>query len=904
MPATSSPINFSAIGENFHNHAQFISECKKALADAQSGLNERFYANDNIELLISERANLIDELLKLVWTHFHWNQNLGKWRTKRVSLLAVGGYGRRELHPYSDIDLLILLERGSYSLHRQNIESFIALLWDVGLEVGHSVRSIRECKFQAAQDVTVVTAMMESRTICGDDELRLRMLKKIRPEKIWSPEKFYRAKIAEQRDRHQKFNHTEYSLEPNVKTSPGGLRDIQTVMWIARRNFGTVSFDDLVEKNFLTEEESQVLKDSRKLLWHIRYGLHLVSGKNDDRLLFEHQQTLSRLFGYKDGDMLAVEQFMQDYYRSAVELYATNELLVQHFDEAILRNKERVRHKELNERFKIHRNYIEVSHDRVFKVHSPALLEMFVLIGRNRAIEGIRTSTIRLARSSVGLIDDAFRKHPETTGYFMELLKSSGRLSSQLRQMARYGILGAYLPEFGRVIGQMQFDLFHIYTVDAHTLQVIRNMRRFRHRNEEQRFPIAAHIHPRLPKVELLYVAGLYHDIAKGLKGDHSNLGVPMATEFCRKHGLGQWDTNLVSWLVENHLVMSSTAQRKDIADPEVIYDFAMLVQNQVRLDYLYALTVADINATNPTLWNSWRASLMHQLYYETKKTLKLGLERSVDINVYVEEVQQNIINKLAEKGIDKESVYDIWTNIDDDYFVRESSQNIAWQTQAIIEDQGRARPLVLVRDIYSRLGDEGATQIFVYTGAKPLAFLAIVKAIDELGLDIVDARLSTTDRNQILDTFIVLEPSGKPVGENPDRIRRIRRTIRDSLEGKEPKTTSISRSTPRRFKQFMMNTRINITDDPFNRYSILDVITLDSPGLLTAIAKVFAELSISVHSAKIATLGERVEDLFFILTEDGKPIEDETLKKNLSDSLCDELDRFINPAGSKEMLP
>lgn len=895
MSPQSSLFDFSAINGCLESNKQVVSECKKALEAAQSRLNERFNAKDDIELLISERAEFIDEILKFAWSHFTWNQNLNSWRKQRVALLAVGGYGRKELHPHSDIDLLILLERNNYDYHKQNIESFIALLWDIGLEVGHSVRSISDCKTQASLDVTIVTALMESRTICGDDELRLRMLKVTDSNKIWSPEKFYLAKKSEQEERHEKFDHTEYSLEPNVKTSPGGLRDIQTVMWIARRKFGAVSFDDLVDQGFLTREESQVLKASRRLLWHIRYGLHLVSGRNDDRLLFEHQQKLSALFGYQDNDMLAVEQFMQDYYRSALELYATNELLLQHFDETILRSREKVKHSQLNSRFKTHNNYIEVAHKRVFEDHPPALLEMFVLIGINDHIEGIRTSTIRLVRSNARLIDDSFREHPETTGYFLELLKSSRRLFSQLRRMARYGILGSYLPEFGRVIGQMQFDLFHIYTVDAHTLQVIRNMRRFRYRNQEQRFPIAAHIYPRLPRIELLYIAGLYHDIAKGQSGDHSQLGIAIAAEFCRRHRLGQWDTNLVCWLVENHLVMSSTAQRKDTSDPDVIYEFAMLVQDQVRLDYLYALTVADINATNPTLWNSWRASLMHQLYYETKKLLKQGLEHPVDINFYIEETQSGVIEKLAEKGIAKDDVEKIWNKLDDDYFIKESSQDIVWHTQAIIENKRRERPLVLVRDFYSRLGDEGATQIFVYTRETPMIFLAIVKAIDELDLNVVDARIATTAAHQVLDTFIVLESDGKPVGNKPDRIRRIRRTIRERLEGKESKSSMTTRRTPRLLKQFMMDSRVTISDDPFNRYSVLEVVTPDRPGLLAVIAAVFVELGIQVHSAKIATLGERVEDIFYIMDENELPIENLQLRSQLTERLCQALDSHID---------
>ena len=874
----------------------FISACKKALKQAQARLDERFLANDDIEALVFERALYIDEILSMAWTRFKWEENLSSWRKKRIALLAVGGYGRGELHPHSDIDLLILLERNSYRQHQQDIQSFITLIWDIGLKVGHSVRSIDECCIQAARDVTIVTSLMESRTICGDDSIRQLMLKKTGPQKMWPPKKFFQAKTAEQIERHQKFNHTEYSLEPNVKTSPGGLRDIQTVMWIARRKYGAVSFDDLISKGFLTPKEHHVLKESRKILWHIRYGLHLISGRNDDRLLFEHQRKLADMFGYTDGDLLAVEQFMKDYYRSATELYATNELLLQHFDEAILRAREKVTHEHINERFKIHGSFIEVSHNKVFKEHPPALMELFLLSGTNNKIEGIRTNTIRLARENVNLIDDDFRQHPQTTAYFLELLRSSNRLFSQLRRMARYGILGAYLPEFQRVVGQMQFDLFHVYTVDAHTLQVIRNMRRFRHKNEEQRFPIAAHIHPRLPRIELLYIAGLYHDIAKGLPGDHSKVGVSLVSDFCNRHKLGNWDTNLLCWLVENHLVMSSTAQRKDISDPEIVFEFARLIQDQVRLDYLYALTVADINATNPTLWNSWRASLMQQLYLETKKVLKQGMEEPVDIEEYVDEIKENVIVRLRERGVSTSAVKAIWEQLDNDYFVRESPQNILWQMQAIVEHGDSDQPLVVVRDIVSRLGDEGATQIFVYSNDHPAVFLAIVKGIDELDLNIVDARLATTESQRILDTFIVLEPDGKPVGDIPARVYQIERSLADRVEGREPRVASPIRRTPKRLQTFMVKTQVIFSPDPLGRYSVVEIFTLDKPGLLSVIAKVFTEMGIRVHSAKIATLGERVEDTFRIQGMDGLPVTYPDFQNTIARKLCEEIDQYINP--------
>ncbi|MEX2489919.1 MAG: [protein-PII] uridylyltransferase [Pseudomonadales bacterium] len=867
---------------------------KETITEFQQALEDRFYANEDVETLMRDRARFIDEILKLAWQQFTWNENRGRWWKTRVSLLAVGGYGRGELHPHSDIDLLILLERNSYELHKSNIQSFLTLLWDIGLEVGHSVRSIKECKIQAINDVTVVTALMESRTICGDNELHQKMLKRVGPDKIWSPRKFFEAKRSEQRERHVKFDHTEYNLEPNIKGTPGGLRDVQTVMWIAKRKFDAMSFDDLVAYDFLTQEESNILIKGRHFLWKIRYGLHLLSGRDDDRLFFEHQQKLAELFGYEDNEQLAVELFMQDYYRTVLELHAVNELLLQHFNEAIVNAGATAKITPVNDRFQINNDYLEVVSASVLREYPTAIMEMFVIVGGDENIEGIRASTIRLVKQNLDLIDDDFRHDPRVTSLFLELLRSSSRLFSQLRRMARYGVLGAYLPEFGRIIGQMQFDLFHIYTVDAHTLQVIRNMRRFRYKNEAQQFPIAAHIHPRLPKVELLYIAGLYHDIAKGQGGDHSELGGDAVIEFCKRHHLGTWDTNLLCWLVRNHLVMSGTAQRRDISDPEVIHDFAVFVQDQVRLDYLYALTVADITATNPKLWNSWRASLMRQLYLETKKVLRHGVENYVDRSEYIEETQNGAIERLMEHGLTRKEILGIWNNVDEDYFLRESVSAIVWHTQAIHEHNPEDGPLILMRDYISRGGEEGATEIFIHTTKMETLFVATVTALDQLALDIVDARIASSDNDLVFDTFVVLESDGQPVGERPSRQSQIETTLRKYLEKAAPFEPPKRRRTPRTLKQFKIKTEVTISNDVPNHKTILEVVTADRPGLLAMIANIFVELDIVLQSAKITTLGERVEDVFYIADRNLEPIKDPDLCEKLERRICDELDFYV----------
>ena len=890
---------FYELDSALQKNERIISSFKDALAKARVVMSSNFEAGVSTDFLIKANSNFMDGIMRLAWNRFSWTENRCGWRKSRISLLAVGGYGRQELLPNSDIDLLILLERNNHSAHRDNIQSFITLLWDMGLKVGHSVRSIAECKPSAKHDVTILTAMMESRTILGDGSLFEKAQQKISPRKSWSAKSFYLDKRQEQNDRHEKSNHTEYSLEPNVKTSPGGLRDIQTLTWVAKRRYGTKNITELAEQEILTPEESKELINAQSNLWKIRFALHILTNKDENRLLFEYQQVLASQFGFADNDQLAVEQFMQSYYRTAHRVNTINETLLQHFDEVFVQIKRKLQVQPVNDRFRLVNNLLEVTSENVFADEPSALLEMFVIVGSDESITGFRASTIRLARHHTYLIDSHFRENPKNTELFMTLLGSTNHLFTQLRRMGRWGILGAYLPEFGRIIGQMQFDLFHIYTVDAHTLEVVRNMRRFRYKNNEQQFPIAAHIYPRLPRIELLYIAGLYHDIAKGMGGDHSELGIEIAEAFCKRHKLATWDTNLVRWLVQNHLVMSTTAQRKDIQDPEVIHEFARFVGEQVRLDYLYALTVADINATNPKLWNGWRASLMEQLYSETKKALRHGLEKPIDRNEYVQDVRQQALDKLEEHKIGNSLVLPLWHKVDKDYFIRERISDIVWHAEAILAQDFSDEPIILIRDDISRRSDAGFTQVFIHTHDRKDLFVSIVTAINQLDLNIVDARIATSASGLTFNTFTVLENDGKPVGEKQTRVRKIRSTITSFLALNEI-NSKMTRRIPRLLKQFKQKTRVTLSPAPNHEATSLEVTTPDRPGLLAVLAKVFVEVGISLISAKITTLGERVEDVFYITDQNGSPITDPAFIEHITDRICETIDHHVEQVAVK----
>lgn len=863
---------------------------RDAISRSSAILDERYKQNLNITDIVRGRAAVIDEILTLVWQLQNWPDR------ENIALLAVGGYGRGELLPHSDIDLLILTRKDRNNKYRDCISSFCTLLWDIGLEIGHSVRSVKQCKQEAIKDITVATALMESRTITGSSDLHQLMQEATNNKRVWPIKKFLRAKLDEQEQRHTRYHDVDYALEPNVKTSPGGLRDIQTIAWVIKRHFGASSFQDLVELGFLKPSEEAMLNKGQQFLWKLRYGLHYLEGRSEDRLLFDKQRELARLFGYEDDDKsLGVEKLMKQYYRAVANLRELNDVLLQHFDEAILRAGERERIKPLNNRFQLHNGYIEVVNSEVFNRTPFALLEIFVLMAQNPDIQGIRASTIRLLRDNRRLIDDEFREDIRNVSLFMELLRSPHKLTLHLRRMARYGILGRYLPEFGQITGQMQHDLFHIYTVDAHTLQVVENMRRFRLPEAEEKYPEAAHVARNLPKLELLYIAGLYHDIAKGRGGDHSELGMVDAENFCRRHRLSEWDMKLVSWIVDKHLLMSMTAQRKDISDPEVVHEFAKLMGDKLHLDYLYAMTVADINATNPELWNSWRATLLRQLYHNTARAFRMGLENTVNRAERIADKKESARNKLHELGLSDQQIEKIWQNTAEEYFVRESTTNIAWHTEAIANFDSDG-PLISFREIESDGTMEGATFVFIYTQNADFLFANSTAAFEKLNLNIQGARIFTSTNNYCMDTYAVLEANGTSVGGNSKRLEEIKSVLANYLKsGNKPMSVAkVRRSRKERYFNKPIETSfLQTTDKP---YSTLEINCPDQPGILACVGKVLAENEVNLQDARIATLGERVEDLFFITGKDGMPISDEALQTKLQNDIKQELEsRFAN---------
>jgi [protein-PII] uridylyltransferase len=762
----------------------------------------------------------------------------------------------------------------------------LTFLWDIGLEVGHSVRTIRDCVREGKADVTVMTTMIESRLIYGSEKLYGKYQLAIAPKKIWSSRKFFEAKLEEQRNRHLRYNDTAYNLEPNIKEGPGGLRDIQIIGWVAKRHFGARSFRELVEHGFLTEAEFEILDSGQQHLWRIRFALHRLAGRREDRLLFDYQKKIAEEFGFKSGEHnLAIEQFMQQYYRTIMELERVSEMLLQIFKEEILLTASQRKLRQINERFNLRNNFIELAHPDVFKQHPSALIELFVLISLNERCAGVTAATIRLVREHLYLVDDDYRADETVNQLFMQLMSAPNGMTHQMRRMNSYGFLAAYIPAFAKITGRMQYDLFHAYTVDQHTIFVIRNLRRFALQKHEHEFPFCNLVYSKLEDPCLLYLAALFHDIAKGRGGDHSVLGAEEATRFCVQHKLNRKETRIVSQLVRDHLLMSVTAQRKDISDPDVVRDFAQQVGSMNMLNYLYLLTVADIRSTNPKLWNSWKNALLQQLYRATKRVIRRGLDNAPDIDEIIQESRDAALEEMSDLPFSAEQINRICDRLPGDYFLRHHPREIKWHVNTILSHPGQPRLVSIRQSTYTR-----NTKVFVYGDQVAHAFSQVTGTLGSLGLSILNAEIFTTRDNRIMDTFAIQDQNNQAVTE-PEMIAQIENRLLEALKSDSIYEGRYNTRKPRQLKAFDHPTEVQFEQDYLNGRTIMEISALDMPGLLSVIANVIAEMDINITHAKISTLGEKINDIFYLTSPAGGTIADQATLDSLEKNLLNALD-------------
>ncbi|MFN3884635.1 MAG: [protein-PII] uridylyltransferase [Rhodocyclaceae bacterium] len=823
-----------------------IPFCRNALRTGRQALQDKYLAGGNPASLLHGTARLVDRVLRHLWHTSGMD--------RRLALVAVGGYGRGELYPASDVDLLILLPEDDRESHAPQLERLVGMLWDIGLEIGHSVRTIEQCLAEAARDITIQTALLEARFLCGDRDLFARFVAAFAAR--LDPLAFFHAKRLEQEERYAKYQDTPYALEPNCKEHPGGLRDLQIIRWVGQAATQARSWRELSRQGLISPLEAQHLARAENFLRRIRIGLHLIAGRREDRLLFDHQETLAAKLGISaTAHRRASEVLMQRYYRNAKRITQLNTLILLDLAARLERHPATIP-RLLDDEFQVDQDLLDIRDVGLFERRPGALLKGFLLLSQRQELKGMTAPCLRALWHARRRIDAAFRRDAANRANFLALFKAPRGLTHQLRRMNQFDILGSYLPAFGRIVGRMQHDLFHVYTVDQHILQVIRNLRRLSLPEFAHEYPEHSRLMAAFPEPWRLYLAALFHDIAKGRGGDHSKLGMRDARRFCRTHGIGRDDTALIVFLVEHHLTMSLFAQKRDLTDPEVIRRFAALVGTEERLTALYLLTVCDIRGTGPKVWNPWKAKLLDDLYRLTRPLLT-GESRAPIGGI--EERQEEARGKLRLRGLRPGIEDALWRELDTAYFLRHDGDEIAWHTQQLYHRPAPEAPLVR-----ARMNPAGAgLQVMIYLRDQPELFARICGFFARLGFTIVDAKIHTTRHGYALDSFALLDPEHQMPYR--DMLSLIEHGLSEELVRQPPLAPPPRVRLSRRARHLPLNPEISIRADEDGKHHLLSIVAADRTGLLYAIALVLARHGVSVHGAKIMTLGERVEDTFLI---------------------------------------
>ncbi len=823
-----------------------IDEQKSLLDKERKSLQLSFEQGQISHDVLHQLAIITDRHLRKIWKSCLIPENL--------CLIAVGGYGRAQLYPYSDVDILILLPNATDQIVQAKIESLISLFWDIGLDVGHSVRTITECVQLSAEDITIQTNLIESRLITGNRNLYHQFTKKMKRQ--INPASFLRAKMVEQKQRHAK--QLETNLEPNIKESPGGLRDLNTILWVSKAGGIGNTWLALAKHGFMTREEAKAITKHEQVLQLLRIRLHYLAGRREDRLLFDHQTALAKILKFADrGQHRASERLMQRYYQTAKSVTQLNIILIQNLELRISPPLNRTIVTPINSRFVKRGELLSAPDTSIFEKDPSSILEVFCILQKNHDIKGIGAVTLRALWRSRRFINAKVRQNRLLKTYFLDILKSPSYMLRELRRMHQFDILGRYIPAFNRISGQMQHDLYHVYTVDQHILKVVRNLRRFSIPELAHEFPLCSQLMSEFDKPELLYLAGLFHDIGKGRGGDHSTLGKVDAELFCESHGLPKDDTELVSWLVDKHLVMSVTAQKSDLSDPDVIKIFTDCVSNQYRLKALYLLTVADIRGTSPKVWNGWKAKLLENLYYSTKQLLNKDPNNR---DLKFRNNQEDARTQLRLMTIDEDSYLNFWQQLDTAYFLRHNGQEIAWHTRHLHQHVNTKQPIVKVR--LSPI--EEGLQVLVYLPDQPELFSRICSFFEGISFDIFEAKVHTTHNGYALDTFDIQDSSNQQTSYR-DIMSFIEHELEARLRNRAPLPELTKSRLNRQMRHFPITPKISIQADDKGDYRMLAIVAGDRPGLLSRISRTLTTFNINLHAAKITTLGSRAEDNFLI---------------------------------------
>ncbi|MCY7316306.1 MAG: [protein-PII] uridylyltransferase [Rubrivivax sp.] len=840
--------------------AASLASLRTAFRDGKAALLQEFAAARSTAMAATRVTRAltrhVDGSLSALWS-------AAGLATSSAALVAVGGYGRGELFPHSDVDVVVLLPAALDEAVSAAVERFVTSCWDTGLEIGSSVRTLPECLAESARDVTVQTALLESRWVAGTRRLFMQF-RQAHDAAMDAPQ-FLRAKTLEMQQRHIKHEGTPYALEPNCKESPGGLRDLQVVIWVARGAGLGRTWGELASKGLITPFEAVQLVKHEGTLKLIRARLHAVAGRREDRLVFDLQTAVAESFGYSATDLpnhgqRSSEVLMHRYYWAAKAVTQLNQILMLNIEERI-NGREAAPMRPLNARFLDRSGMLEEASDDLYLRQPHAILETFLVFAQTPGLQGLSARTLRALYNARNVMDAGFRRDPVNRALFMAILRQPRGLTHALRLMNQTSVLGRTLWVFRRIVGRMQHDLFHVYTVDQHILMVLRNVRRFFIPEHAHEYPFCSQLAAQWDKPWVLYVAALFHDIAKGRGGDHSELGQLEARRFCRGHGIERSDTQLIEFLVQQHLTMSRVAQKADLSDADVIHDFARLVATPEGLTALYLLTVADIRGTSPKVWNAWKGKLLEDLYRLTLRALG-GAQPNLDAEIEArkQEARHNLALHSALPGTEAP----LWRTLEVSYFARHDSADIAWHARSLWRHVQATAPVVSAR--LSSVGD--GLQVLVYCPDRPDLFARICGYFDSAGFSILDAKIHTTRAGFALDTFQVVATPGMAPDTQAgyrDLISLVETQATLALASTGPLPEPRRGRVSRRVRSFPVLPRVSLAPDERAQRWLLTVSASDRSGLLYAIARVMARHQINLQLAKITTLGERVEDTFLV---------------------------------------